>query len=413
MKGEIIAVGTELLMGNTTNTNAKYISQKMNELGIDVHYQIVVGDNLDRVADVIVKSLKRCDVLIVTGGLGPTDDDLTKEALSKAVGLELVPDEASLKRITDFFKSVNRPMAKCNNKQAYIPKGSKALLNHNGTAPGIHLEKDNKIIILLPGPPKEMIPMFENLVFPYLSNKSNAIIFSRTLRVVGIGESSIQEKIGDLFAKQSNPTIAPYAKSGEVHLRITCKEEKKEEAIIKINKLERIVKDILDEHVYGYDDDCLEKVVNDLLQTNNLKIGTAESCTGGLISQRLTSVSGASKSFECGFITYSNESKCKQLGVKIDTLIEYGAVSSKTACEMAEGVRAKSGADIGVSVTGIAGPEGGTEEKPVGLCFIGISYKDKTISYRQNFIGNREKIRWSCSTKVLDIIRKLLLNEFD
>jgi nicotinamide-nucleotide amidase len=409
MKCEIIAVGTELLLGNILNTNAKYLSEKLAELGLEVYYQTVVGDNLQRVSEAFKKGVERSDVVIATGGLGPTDDDLTKDGLCQALGISMLLHEPTLTKIESFFKSIDRIMPECNKRQAYIPVGSIILENNNGTAPGILLEVNGKISVLLPGPPSELIPMFENSVYPFFKARTNSILKSKMIRIVGVGESAVQEQLREIFDNQSNPTIAPYAKSGEVHLRITAKAETIETADKMLYELEDKVRDIIGNNVYGCDNESLEDVVIGLLQNSNKTISLAESCTGGLISQRLTNVSGASKCFMNGIVTYSNEAKQRFLRVKEDTLLQHGAVSSETAYEMAEGIKRVSGTDIGLAITGIAGPTGGTAEKPVGLCYIGLAYNDKVETFKLMFAGNREKIRWNASIKALDIVRRILI----
>lgn len=409
MKGEIIAVGTELLLGNIVNSNAQYLSQKLADLGIDVYYHVVVGDNFNRAVETVKKAFERSDLVVTTGGLGPTDDDLTKEAVAEALGLELVAHEESINRIENFFNKIDRPMPDSNRKQGYIPVGSTVLENDNGTAPGVAVEKDGKTVIMLPGPPKELVPMFEDKVLPYLRKKTKSIIQSRMLRIVGVGESMVQEMLRELFENQTNPTIAPYAKEGEVHLRITAKTGSETEGQYLINEMSEKVKAILKENIYGYDDESLESCVLKLLLQRNLTISIAESCTGGLIASRLTEVPGASGSFMNGIITYSNESKMKLLNVKEETLVRHGAVSSQTAGEMADGIRRESGTDIGLSITGIAGPDGGSEEKPVGLCFIGIATKNGVETFKHVFLGNRNKIRYNAATRALDIVRRAVL----
>lgn len=410
MKGEIIAVGTELLLGNIVNTNAQYLSQKLADLGIDVFYHVSVGDNLQRLSDTIKTSLMRSDLVITSGGLGPTVDDLTKEGIADALGLKLLPDEASIRKIEGFFKAMGRPMTENNVKQGYIPEGAAILQNDNGTAPGVLIEKDDKIVIMLPGPPKELYPMFENKVLPYLKGRINCTIRSRMLRVIGVGESAAEDMLKDIFKSQTNPTIAPYAKDGEVHLRITAKTDSTEEADKLIDQMEERVRAVLGDNIYGHDDESLEEVVLKLLTERNLTISFAESCTGGLISSRLTDVPGASASLMYGVVSYSNEAKIEILGVREDTIRNYGAVSSQTAEEMAAGVRKINGTDIGLSITGIAGPDGGSAEKPVGLCYIGIAIGDTVKSHRFMFPGNRQKIKWNSSSRALDLLRRELLD---
>lgn len=412
MKCEIVAVGTELLLGNIVNSNARYLSEKLAELGIDVHYHITVGDNLDRLKQVIADSLDRADLIVTTGGLGPTDDDLTKDGVADALGLQLVPHEESLNRIISYFTAANRPMAECNRRQGYIPEGAIALENNNGTAPGVIVEKGEKVVIMLPGPPREMIPMFEYKVIPYLRTKSESIIKSRTLRVVGVGESSIQELLQEIFDSQTNPTVAPYAKDGEVHLRLTAKCSNESEADALIYELEKKITSILKDNIYGYDEESLEYVIYKLLSDRKLTVATAESCTGGMVSSRLTNVSGVSSVFMNSIVTYSNEAKMKFLDVKEDTLRQFGAVSAETAKEMADGIRKVSGTDIGISVTGIAGPGGGTAEKPVGLFYIGVAIGDKLEAHKFCFPGSRERVRSIATNRALDILRRELLAFF-
>jgi nicotinamide-nucleotide amidase len=410
MRSEIIAVGTELLLGNIANTNAQYLSQKLADLGIDVFYHVAVGDNLGRLSEAIKQSLKRSDLVITSGGLGPTADDLTKEGVAAALGLKLLPDEASIRKIEGMFKAMGRTMTENNIKQGYIPEGALILENDNGTAPGVLIENDGKLVIMLPGPPKELYPMFEDKVLPYLRKKVRSTIRSRMLRVIGVGESAAEDMLKDIFRTQTNPTIAPYAKDGEVHFRITAKADSAAEADKLIDEMEERVKEILGENIYGHDDESLEEVVLKLLTERSLTIAFAESCTGGLVSSRLTDVPGASASLMYSVVSYSNEAKINILGVKEDTIRKYGAVSSQTAEEMAVGVKKLNNTDIGLSITGIAGPEGGSAEKPVGLCYIGIAMANTVKSHRLLFNGNRKRIKWNSSSRALDLLRRELLS---
>jgi len=410
MNCEIIAVGTELLLGDIVNTNAQYLSQRLSSLGIDVYHQTVVGDNLERLVEAIKIASSRADIIITTGGLGPTDDDITKLGIAKALGIELSLDEHSLRRIKEWFLKYGRSMPAINERQAFIPAGSRAIDNDNGTAPGILGVYDNKIYISLPGPPKEMKPMFEDKIVPFLKQKSKHVIKSHTLKVVGIGESAIQEKLGEIMKNQTNPTIALYAKEGEVHIRITAKDENISEADDKINEIENKISDILGMDIYGYDEDTLEFVVNKLLQEKRMTVAFAESCTGGMLSSRFTDVPNASISYLNGVVCYSNEAKVNVLGVNRDTIEKYGAVSMETAEEMAYGIKKISNTDIGISITGIAGPSGGNESKPVGLCYIGIAFGDQVKVYSFVFNGNRSKIRWFATTKALDLLRRTILD---
>ena len=406
---EIISTGTELLLGDIINTNAQYLSQKLSYLGLDVYYQSVVGDNMERLVDQINLARSRADIVITTGGLGPTDDDITKAGLCNALKIDLVLQNRLAERIKNYFNKLGTKMPEINLRQAYVPQGGKTLENNNGSAPGIIYEDDKNIFILLPGPPNEMIPMFDSLVFPYLKKKSHNIIKSRTIKVTNISESKLQEMLQSIIDKQKNPTVALYAKSGEIDIRVTAKTENPEEADPLINDMIKNIKAILGDMIFGYDDDTLEYVVNSLLRKNNKTVSIAESCTGGLVSSRLTDIPGASESLMNSLICYSNDAKARLLGVKEETLRKYGAVSKETAEEMALRIKDISKTDIGLSITGIAGPDGGTEEKPVGLCFIGWSYLDKVYTQKCLFNGSRTKNKFRASTKALDLLRLFLI----
>ncbi|PYG87048.1 nicotinamide-nucleotide amidase [Ruminiclostridium sufflavum DSM 19573] len=406
MKAEILAVGTELLMGQIANTNAQYISSKLPEVGLGVYYHSVVGDNPDRLQESLKLALERCDVVITTGGLGPTQDDLTKETIARAFGKKLVLHEESLNDIKSFFIRVGRQMTSNNEKQAYMPEGCIILENNNGTAPGCIIEEGSKTVIMLPGPPSEMKPMFDEAVMPYFKKKSKFLIESRFLRVFGIGESAMETLIMDLIDGQLNPTIATYAKEGEVTLRVSAKIKDGESADSILNPVINEIKERTGECLYSDADQNLDEVAAKLLIEKNITIAAAESCTGGLISEMLTNIPGISKVFIGGAVTYSNESKSELLGVKKETLQKYGAVSCQTAAEMAEGIRKRLNTDISVSVTGIAGPDGGTAEKPVGLVYIGLSSEKGTITKELRLSGNRKRIRNVTALNVFDIIRR-------
>lgn len=410
MVAEIICVGTELLLGQILNTNSQYLAQKLAELGIDLYFQTTVGDNMERLKMAIDIATKRSDILIFTGGLGPTSDDITKEAVADYFGLALVLDEDVLRRIEKFFERRQVKMPEINKKQAYVPEGAKVLHNKNGTAPGLIIEKDGKIAILLPGPPFEMQPMFEEGVLPYLEKFSKQKIYSRVLKFVGIGESSIEEALKDLILSQTDPTMALYAKPFEVELRITTKKESEECAKSLLQSMENRIRERLGKYIYGVDRQLLEEVVIGLLAEKKLKVSVAESCTGGLICNKLTNVPGASEVFDRGFIVYSNEAKMKLLGVPEQVLKEHGAVSSQTARYMAQGALSNSLADIALSVTGIAGPGGGSETKPVGLVYIGIATKDYSESFEFRFSGDRLRIKEMTSKAALNILRKKIID---
>lgn len=392
MKAEIFSVGTEILLGEILDTNAKNIASELANMGIDVFYKTSIGDNEQRLLDAMDIAYKRADIIISTGGLGPTDDDLTKETFAKYFNKKLITHKESLENLKSYFLNEDMPMS--NLKQADMPEGSIVLLNENGTASGCVIEEDNKIAVILPGPPKECIPMFEKQVKPILEKYTNKVLISKSLNLCGIGESNASEIIRDRMLSSKNPTIAPYAGNNEMRFRITASGKTKEEAkeILKptVDELYEIFKD----YIYGEDDDTLQDVIVDKLIKNNMTISTAESCTGGLLASTIINVPSASKVFLNGVICYSNQSKVYELNVCKDDLEKYGAVSEQIAIQMAEGVREKSNTTIGISTTGIAGPTGATNEKPVGLVYIAIAIKGKhTICRKLMLKGDRQKIR--------------------
>lgn len=409
MKAEIIAVGTEILLGDILNTNAQFLAQQLAELGIDVYYQTVVGDNPKRLEETLFSAFQRSDIIVTTGGLGPTEDDLTKEIGAKYFEEKLLLDERALGRIQKYFNKTGRVMTENNIKQAYVPENGIVLYNENGTAPGIIIEKNEKILVMLPGPPKETVPMFQNQVKPYLSKKNPFTFVSRVLRVAGVGESAMETKVKDLIHQQDNPTIAPYAKGLESILRITAKARTEKEAEELISPVANQIYARLGNAVYGEGDTNLQTVVAELLIQKNKTIATAESCTGGMLAATLVDYPGISKVFLDGTVTYSNEAKMKRIGVKSETLDMFGAVSSQTAQEMAEGVAKTAGTSIGISTTGIAGPDGGSEEKPVGLVYVGLYIDGKVFAKEFHFVGKRDKIRERAVYNALDWLRKELL----
>ncbi len=412
MKAEILAVGTELLLGDILNTNAQYLAKELAALGIEVYYQTVVGDNPKRLEETIYHAFSRADLVITTGGLGPTEDDLTKETAAKYFGESLVLDEKALAQIQVFFDRIGRTMTENNKKQAIVHEhNSVVMYNANGTAPGIIIEKDEKIIIMLPGPPKEVVPMFENQAKPYLAKKQEYTFISRILRVASVGESAMEEMVKDLIDAQTNPTIAPYAKEGEALLRITAKAKDEEEANRLIDPVAAALKERLGKSVYAEGETNMETEVAKLLLAQKKTIAVAESCTGGEISSQLVRFPGISEVFLEGCVTYTNEAKMKRLGVSAQTLEKFGPVSQETAKEMAEGIARTSGASIGIATTGVAGPDGGTEEKPVGLVYIGI-YNNGVVEARGfHFAGNRNKIRERATFQALDWLRRKLQYE--
>lgn len=411
MKAEIIAVGTEILLGDIVNTNAQYLAKELAALGIEMYYQQVVGDNEERILHAFDEGFSRSDIIITSGGLGPTTDDLTKEVAAKYFNKELLPDQNSIEAIKEYFSSTGRKMAENNLKQGFIPKGSIVLKNNNGTAPGVIIEEDEKIMIILPGPPKELKPMFEESVRPYLERRTDSILVSKMVKILGIGESSVAEEIKDLIENQTNPTIAPYAKEVGVALRLTAKAKNEEEALELIKPVEEEIKKRLGNNVYATEDISIEEVVAKLVIEKNLTISTAESCTGGMIASTLINYPGISQVLLEGAVTYSNEAKHNRLGVKNETLDKYGAVSEETAIEMAVGIAKTAGTNVSIVTTGIAGPGGGTEEKPVGLVYIGVYVNGEVKVQKCMFKGNRERIRLQATIKGLDMLRRILIEE--
>lgn len=407
MKSEIIGVGTELLLGDTINTNASFLSRKLAELGIDVFYHTVVGDNVSRLKEVTKLALSRSNLIIYTGGLGPTKDDLTKEIVSEVLDLELEFINSHLIKLKTYFEKKDTKMTNNNIKQAYLPKGSSVLNNDIGTAPGAFLDWKGKKIIFLPGPPKEMEFMFKKYTVPLL--KQENIIKSRVINTMGIGEASLEYMLEDLVNNQSNPTIATYAKQGQVEIRITGKGETEEEIDLLINPLTDKINKRIGKYIYSYNGESIEEVFLKLLKKYGMKVAFCESCTGGLVSSRFTAIAGASQVFQRGIITYNNHSKIDELGVKENTLKTYGAVSKETAKEMAVGLLNKSGSDIALSTTGIAGPTGGTKEKPVGLVYIGLASKNESYAIKYVFSGDRKSIQHRATNKVFLQGRKFLL----
>ena len=410
---ELISVGTELLLGNIVNTNAAYLAEKCALLGLSMYHQSVVGDNEERLELTLAAALERSDVVILGGGLGPTKDDLTKEVAAKVLGMPLIEDDYTRKRIEDYFKNSQFKIITDNNwKQAQVPLGAIVIDNENGTAPGLILEKDEKSVILLPGPPNELVPMCEKDIFPYLNKLQPDIICSKMIKICGLGESYVETQISDLIETQTNPTIATYAKTGEVHLRLTAKASDEKEAQALMKPLTRELEKRFGKNIFSEDEhETLEESIVNLLKEKGLTLTTAESCTGGLVAARLTNVSGVSEVFKQGLVTYSNKAKRKLLDVKKTTLKEHGAVSAKTAKEMAKNGAFVTGSDVCISVTGIAGPDGGSEEKPVGLVYLGCCLNSKVTVREFHFKGDRNKIRENSVVNALTLLRECILED--
>ncbi len=412
MNAEIIAVGSELLLGQITNSNARFISSHLAELGINVYYHTVVGDNPDRLRTVIEIAEKRADLIIFTGGLGPTKDDLTKSTIADHLHTTLQMDEEALESIVAYFERAGRPMTANNNKQALVLKDSEVLVNHNGMAPGMLYQSGDHVYMLLPGPPKEMEPMFQFEAKPKLARMLNKedVILSHVLRFYGIGEAELEDRIQDLLEKQTNPTIAPLASDSEVTLRITAKTGTEEEAWELINTAKEEILALVGDYLYGYDDDSLASKAVDLLVEQNKTISAAESLTAGLFQSELGAIPGVSKVLKGGVVTYTEEMKVNQLGISAELLDTYGVVSEETAIAMAEAVREKFGTDISVSLTGAAGPEAHGEQ-PAGTVWIGIADGNETKAYRLQLSGMRNSNRLRAVKLALYYIIRTLTKE--
>jgi len=409
MRAEIISVGTEILLGQITDTNAVELGKAFALCGIDHTHRQTVGDNLDRLADALKLALSRADIVVTIGGLGPTEDDMTRDGIAAALDDPLIEDPEVVEHLKAIFERRRFPWLESQRRQAMRPSCARIIDNPNGTAPGLVCLKDGKVVIAMPGPRVEFVPMLENHVQPHLSNLGGGqTIVSRTLRIIGIGESIVEDKLHDLMTA-SDPTVAPYAKTGEVHIRLTTKASSREEGLTKLLPVETEARSRLGNFIYGVEDETLESVVVDLLRRRNATLATAESCTGGWLSQRITSVPGSSDVYLGGVVSYSNEVKKSLLGVKQETLDKFGAVSEECAIEMAMGVRKATGSTFGVSITGVAGPGGGTDEKPVGTVFIALATPFAVEVHQLSYPGIRETVRLRSTQSALMYLRLLLL----
>lgn len=406
MNAELIAVGTEILLGDIVNTDAQVISQGLSELGINVFYQTVVGDNPARLRHVVETARDRADIIITTGGLGPTLDDLTKETLATVFGKKMALHQPSLDRIKGFFQTIGREMTQNNEKQAWLPEGCTVFVNEWGTAPGCAFEAYGKHVLMLPGPPRECNPMWKECAMPYLYKLAGGCIVSRNIRVFGLGESNMEAILHDMMEQSKNPTIAPYAKTSECFARVTAKADTPAECEKLLEPVVEKICGLLGDDVYGVDVDSLEQVVGDGLRQRGMTLAVAESCTGGLLSKRITDVPGCSDYYLGGVCSYANEVKMNLLGVKKETLDTLGAVSSEVAEQMAEGVAKALSADVGVGITGVAGPGGGTEEKPVGLVYISVWHKGQHFTRKMKAANGRDRIRMQAASTALDLIRR-------
>lgn len=407
MTTEFIFVGTELLLGNIVNTNAQYLSQKCAELGLSVYFQEVVGDNERRLLDTIQLAVARSEIIILTGGLGPTEDDLTKETVAKAFHRKLIQDQKALDNILSFYSRKNQDIPRNNYKQAEVIEDSVVLYNADGTAPGMIVEEDGISVILLPGPPHEMKLMFREQVFPYLRTKTQDTFFSKMVKITGIGESAAEMLIKDMIDSQTNPTIAPYAKPSEVNMRLTASAKTSEEADQLIQPVVNQLYERFGNKIFTTDEnETLAMVIVKQLREKNLTISLAESITGGLIAKKITDCPGSSVVLERAYVTYSDKAKILDLQVPKSTIDKFGVVSAETAEAMAIGLYEKTKADITLGITGIAGPDGGTETTPVGTVYLSIYFNGITTIHHHRFTGKREKIREYAAIYALDLIRR-------
>ena len=405
MRAALLTIGTEILFGQIVNTNAAWLSRQLNALGIDVMYHYTVGDNPKRLESLLRFAFQDCDLLFTTGGLGPTQDDLTKEVICQVMEDKLVVNPEWVSRLEQHAAVRGRILTPNNYKQANLPSRARMLPNDAGTAPGFALEWKGKTVVAMPGPPREMMQMFETQVKPLLEEKQDSVIYYKMIRTFGLGESLLETKLLPLIDGQTDPTIATYAKEGECSLRIASKRATQEEARRAVGEMTEKVKELIGPYIYSYEDEELAQAAGKKLLESGLTLSCAESCTGGMLAGALTEVAGISEVFERGIVTYSNRAKMEELGVTEETLKRYGAVSEETAREMASGLAFKTGSDICVSVTGIAGPGGGTEKKPVGIIYIGIWYEGKTRVICLN-TGNKSRV-WNRRYAVLTMLHEI------
>lgn len=410
LSAEIIAIGSELLTPDRTDTNSLWLTEKLNSIGIEVKLKTIVGDDDARLEECLREALRRSRVVITTGGLGPTEDDITRKVAARALGRRLALNEKLLADVRAKFARMNRPMPEINARQAMLIEGAQSLANPNGTAPGMCIALENSLLAILPGPPREMRPMYENFIAPKLTEKAGAVrVVRRVLRVTGMGESAVDEKIAPIYTQYKNPQTTILFNKSEIEIQLTAQGKTEERAEALIDELAGKIEDELGDSIFAFRGETMEEVVGLKLSVKGYTLATAESCTGGLIAQRITEIGGASKYFLEGVVTYSNEAKINALGVDPKLLERHGAVSAEVAEAMAEGVRLRAKSDFGLSVTGVAGPGGGTPEKPVGLVYIGLSDDVHTEHRRLMLPGDRQLIRWRSSQAALDLLRRRLL----
>ncbi|HJU56898.1 MAG TPA: competence/damage-inducible protein A [Pyrinomonadaceae bacterium] len=410
LTAEIIAIGSELLTSERTDTNSLWLTEKLNSVGIEVKLKTVVGDDDARLEETIRDAMKRSRVVIMTGGLGPTEDDITRKIAARAMNRRLLLNEKVLEAIRTKFFDMGRQMPEINSRQAMVIEGAEVLDNPNGTAPGMYLEHEGRSVVLLPGPPREMRPMFENFVLPKLSAKAGDVrVVRRVLRVAGMGESAVDEKIAPVYTQYKNPQTTILFNRSEIEIHLTAQAKTEQDAELLLDGLAGQIEERLGHSIFAFRGETMEEVVGLRLAVTGFTISVAESCTGGLISQRLTEVPGSSVYFMEGVITYSNDAKTRSLGVDAELIQRHGAVSAEVAEAMAEGVRRRADTDFGLSVTGIAGPTGGSDDKPVGLVYIALSDDAHTEHRKLMIPGDRHLIRWRSSQAALDLLRRRLI----
>jgi nicotinamide-nucleotide amidase len=410
LTAEIIAIGSELLTPDRTDTNSLWLTEKLNNLGIEVKLKTIVGDDDARLEETIRDALKRSRVVITTGGLGPTEDDITRKIAARALSRRLLFNEKVLDTIRKKFQSFGRSMPEINSRQAMIIDGAEILDNPNGSAPGMYIEHEGRSVVLLPGPPREMRPMYENLVHPKLATKAGDLrVVRRVLRVASMGESAVDERIAPVYTQYKNPQTTILFNKSEIEIHLTAQAKTEADAELLLDGLAGQIEERLGHSIFAFRGEKMEEVVGLRLAVGGFTLAVAESCTGGLISQRLTEVPGSSVYFMEGVVTYSNDAKTRSLGVDAELIARHGAVSAEVAEAMAEGVRRRADTDFGLAVTGIAGPGGGSEEKPVGLVFIALADDAHTEHRKLNLPGDRQLIRWRASQAALDLLRRRLI----
>jgi nicotinamide-nucleotide amidase len=410
LKAEIIAIGSELLTPYRTDTNSLWLTERLNSVGISVHQKTVVGDDESRLEEAIRDALRRSDVIISTGGLGPTEDDITRKVFSRVTSRQLILDYDVLAHIRNRITSRGYQMTPNNERQALVPRGAAVLPNPNGTAPGIRLEQDGRLVVLLPGPPRENQPMFDDHVMPELERMSRGIrIAKRVLKVTGVGESQLDDKIAPIYGEYSNPVTTILFTDSEIEIHLTATAESSARAEAMVEELTDKLEEAIGQNLYSTRGEALEQVIGDGLRLKRYTIATAESCTGGLVAERITRVAGASEYFIGSVVSYTDEAKSRLLGVPAELIESRGAVSGDVAEAMARGIKERTGSTIGLSVTGIAGPGGGSEAVPVGTVYIGMADDVMTSNRRIVLPGDRHLVRWRASTAALEMVRRRYL----